>query len=150
MSEDRKKKLEESGLIDWPVFSELIAMDEDEEGFSKSLFQTFVAQVLETFEEIDRNLEEKNLDKISSLGHYLKGSAAALGLEKISSQCERIQNYGHKTNFDNFQPTALDPKHASTQDDEYWTTLIEDAVENARHDFNESRIALNEYFNDEL
>lgn len=102
MSEDKKQNLQESGLVEWSVFSELIAMDEDEEGFSKSLFQTFVDQVIETFQEINENLQLKNLDKLSSLGHYLKGSAAALGLIKISTQCERIQNYGHKNNFDNF------------------------------------------------
>ena len=33
----------------------------------------------------------------------MKGSAAALGLAKIANECERIQNYGHKINFDNFQ-----------------------------------------------
>ena len=91
MSEANNKGIpRDLGLIEWSVFSELVAMDEDEEGFSKSLFQTFVDQVLETFKEIDENLKTKNFDKISGLGHYLKGSAAALGLEKISSQCERI------------------------------------------------------------
>lgn len=146
MSEDKKKQLENSDFISWPVFSELIAMDEDEEGFSKNLFQTFVDQVLETFEEIDENLAIKNLDKLSALGHYLKGSAAALGLVKISSQCERIQNYGHKSNFDNFQ---LSTKLDSSSDD-YWVLLIKDALDKARDSFEESKRALNEYFDDEL
>lgn len=146
MSEDKKKKLEDSGLVAWPVFSELIAMDEDEEGFSKNLFQTFVDQVLETFTEIDENLAIKNLDKLSALGHYLKGSAAALGLVQISSQCERIQNYGHRDNFDNFElNTNLDPSN-----DDYWVLLIKDALGKARNGFEESKQALNEYFDDEL
>lgn len=147
MTEDKTQKLQESGLVEWSVFSELVAMDEDEEGFSKSLFQTFVDQVLETFTEIDENLKSKNFDKVSGLGHYLKGSASALGLEKISAQCERIQNYGHKLNFDNFE--LLDNEY-SKEDDEFWIKLIEDALQKARDGFEKSRKALNEYFDDEL
>jgi osomolarity two-component system phosphorelay intermediate protein YPD1 len=146
MSEAKTKELQDSGLIEWSVFSELVAMDEDEEGFSKSLFQTFVDQVLETFKEIDENLETKNFDKISGLGHYLKGSAAALGLEKISSQCERIQNYGHKVNFDNFKLKDNDDQ----KDDEFWIKLIEDALNKARDGFAKSRKVLNNYFDDEF
>lgn len=146
MSEAKTKELQDSGLIEWSVFSELVAMDEDEEGFSKSLFQTFVDQVLETFKEIDENLKTKNFDKISGLGHYLKGSAAALGLEKISSQCERIQNYGHKVNFDNFKLKDDDDQ----KDDEFWIKLIEDALNKARDGFAKSRKVLNNYFDDEF
>lgn len=146
MSEAKTKELQDSGLIEWSVFSELVAMDEDEEGFSKSLFQTFVDQVLETFKEIDENLKTKNFDKISGLDHYLKGSAAALGLEKISSQCERIQNYGHKVNFDNFKLKDNNDQ----KDDEFWIKLIEDALNKARDGFAKSRKVLNNYFDDEF
>lgn len=103
MPEEKLQKLQDSGLVEWSVFSEIVAMDEDEEGFSHSLFEAFVSQVEDTFEEIDQYLKEKNLEKLSSSGHFLKGSAAALGLAKIANECERIQNYGHKINFDNFQ-----------------------------------------------
>ncbi|CUM67132.1 uncharacterized protein PRCAT00004822001 [Priceomyces carsonii] len=147
MAEEKKQKLQETGLVQWPVFSELVAMDEDEEGFSKSLFTTFVAQVEDTFKEFDENLKTQNLDKLSSLGHYLKGSAAALGLEKISSQCERIQNYGHKVNFDNY---SLKDSKLTEKDEDYWIELIEDALEKAQDGFTKSRKALNEYFDDEL
>lgn len=146
MSEEKKQQLQDSGLVAWPVFSELIAMDEDEEGFSKNLFQTFKDQVLETFEELDENIASKNLDKLSSLGHYLKGSAAALGLTSISSQCERIQNYGHRVNFDNFVPETTIDKES----DDYWIILIEDALDKARDGFERSELALNEYFDDDL
>ncbi|KAK7679300.1 hypothetical protein QCA50_017687 [Cerrena zonata] len=150
MTEEKRQNLQKSGLVEWSVFSELIAMDEDEEGFSKSLFQTFVDQFIETFKEIDDNIKEKNLDKLSSLGHYLKGSAAALGLIKISSQCERIQNYGHKNNFDNFELKKEEDKKLKDTDDDFWIKLIEDALENARDGFEKSKSALNDYFDDEL
>ncbi|EDK41791.1 hypothetical protein PGUG_05889 [Meyerozyma guilliermondii ATCC 6260] len=147
MSEEKKSKLQESGLIEWPVFSELIAMDEDEEGFSKSLFQTFVDQFVETCHDLELNLKEQNLDKLSGLGHYLKGSAAALGLEKISNECERIQNYGKKINFDNFK---LEDSSLGEDDDEFWIKLIGDALQKARDNFDQAKKALNDYFDDEL
>lgn len=146
MSLEQKEKLEKSGLVEWSVFSELVAMDEDEEEFSKGLCQTFVNQFKDTAEEIDENLESKNLEKLSSLGHYLKGSAAALGLKKISSQCERIQNYGHRVNFDNHKPD----KELDEESDEFWIQLIRDAVKKARLGFEELKAALDEYFEDEL
>ena len=35
--------------------------------------------------------------QLSSLGHFLKGSSATLGLTKVKDSCEKIQHYGaHK------------------------------------------------------
>lgn len=36
----------------------------------------------------------KDLRKLSSLGHFLKGSSAALGVSKVQASCEKIQHYG--------------------------------------------------------
>jgi osomolarity two-component system, phosphorelay intermediate protein YPD1 len=33
---------------------------------------------------------------LSSIGHFLKGSSAAVGLIKLKASCEKIQNYGNK------------------------------------------------------
>jgi osomolarity two-component system phosphorelay intermediate protein YPD1 len=38
--------------------------------------------------------KEKDLESLSSLGHFLKGSSAALGVCKVQSSCEDIQHYG--------------------------------------------------------
>jgi HPt (histidine-containing phosphotransfer) domain-containing protein len=38
--------------------------------------------------------ETKDLTKLSSLGHFLKGSSAALGVSKVQASCEKIQHYG--------------------------------------------------------
>lgn len=40
--------------------------------------------------------EEKDLATLSSLGHFLKGSSATLGLTKVKDSCEKIQHYGQK------------------------------------------------------
>lgn len=36
----------------------------------------------------------KNLPELSSLGHFLKGSSAALGMNKVKDSCEKIQHFG--------------------------------------------------------
>lgn len=36
----------------------------------------------------------KDLAELSSLGHFLKGSSAALGVSKVQSSCENIQHFG--------------------------------------------------------
>jgi osomolarity two-component system phosphorelay intermediate protein YPD1 len=37
-----------------------------------------------------------DLPELSSLGHFLKGSSATLGLPKVKESCEKIQHYGQK------------------------------------------------------
>jgi osomolarity two-component system phosphorelay intermediate protein YPD1 len=43
---------------------------------------------------------EQQLDELSSLGHFLKGSSATLGFNKIRDSCQVIQQYGHKVDVD--------------------------------------------------
>lgn len=40
------------------------------------------------------------MTKLSSLGHFLKGSSATLGLIKVRDGCESLQRYGKKENVD--------------------------------------------------
>ena len=41
--------------------------------------------------------KERDLSSLSSLGHFLKGSSATLGLTKVKDSCEKIQHWGaHK------------------------------------------------------
>jgi HPt (histidine-containing phosphotransfer) domain-containing protein len=37
---------------------------------------------------------EKELLKLSELGHFLKGSSAALGIYRVQAACEKMQHYG--------------------------------------------------------
>jgi osomolarity two-component system phosphorelay intermediate protein YPD1 len=39
--------------------------------------------------------DKKNLPELSRLGHFLKGSSAAIGLKKVKATCEKIQNIGN-------------------------------------------------------
>ena len=38
--------------------------------------------------------EKKDLNQLSALGHFLKGSSATLGLTKVKDSCEKIQHFG--------------------------------------------------------
>jgi len=38
---------------------------------------------------------DKDLKTLSSLGHFLKGSSATLGITRVQSSCESIQHYGN-------------------------------------------------------
>lgn len=37
---------------------------------------------------------KKDLGELTALGHFLKGSSAALGVFKLQSSCEKIQHFG--------------------------------------------------------
>lgn len=43
---------------------------------------------------------ERDLNQLSNLGHFLKGSSATLGLVKVRDGCEKIQRYGKNENED--------------------------------------------------
>lgn len=46
------------------------------------------------------NSEKRDLAQLSSLGHFLKGSSATLGMTKVKDSCEKIQHLGAKKNAD--------------------------------------------------
>jgi osomolarity two-component system phosphorelay intermediate protein YPD1 len=86
-----------SNYIDLGVFNQVLELDEegDEDLFSKDMVDAYFIQAEKTFEDMDTALAQKKLPELSSLGHFLKGSSAALGVFKVQSSCEDIQHYGH-------------------------------------------------------
>lgn len=42
------------------------------------------------------NRDKDDLSELSRLGHFLKGSSAAIGLKKVKATCEKIQNIGNR------------------------------------------------------
>ncbi|EPY49343.1 histidine-containing response regulator phosphotransferase Mpr1 [Schizosaccharomyces cryophilus OY26] len=82
-------------LVDHTTFDQLLEMDDDDQHeFSKSIVFNYFEQAETTIKELQEALKQKDLKKLSSLGHFLKGSSAALGLTEMKKACERIQNYG--------------------------------------------------------
>ncbi|KAI9711876.1 MAG: hypothetical protein M1828_001787 [Chrysothrix sp. TS-e1954] len=78
------------------TFGQILEMDDDEDDreFSRNIVFDFLRQVETTFEQLDNQLAAKDLPELSSLGHFLKGSSATLGLDLMRNSCEKIQNYG--------------------------------------------------------
>ncbi|ORX95954.1 histidine-phosphotransfer domain, HPT domain-containing protein, partial [Basidiobolus meristosporus CBS 931.73] len=84
-------------LIDHATFDQLLEMDDDDDHeFSKSIVYNYFEQAETTFNDMDNALGEKDLQALSRLGHFLKGSSAALGLQKVKVSCEKIQHYGNQ------------------------------------------------------
>jgi len=95
--EEKLDELMSSGLIEVATFEQILEMDEpDDREFSQSIVYGFFDQAEETFDKLDEALHKEDLAELSSLGHFLKGSSATLGLIKVRDSCEKIQNYGLK------------------------------------------------------
>ncbi|KAF9013385.1 histidine kinase, phosphotransfer Hpt [Cyathus striatus] len=76
------------------IFQQILDLDEDTHEFSRGMTLEYFSQVESTFEEMDEALKQRDLLQLSTLGHFLKGSSAALGVAKVQASCEKIQHYG--------------------------------------------------------
>ncbi|TDL22089.1 histidine-phosphotransfer domain, HPT domain-containing protein [Rickenella mellea] len=86
-----------TGVIDMETFLQILDLDEDDtHDFSKGMAWAYFSQAAHTFTEMDEALAAKDLGKLSSLGHFLKGSSAALGVAKVQASCERMQHLGQR------------------------------------------------------
>jgi len=97
------------GDIDRTTFEQILEMDEDpaEREFSKSIVFDFFQQASETFEKMDKYLEDEDLEQLSALGHFLKGSSATLGLTKVKDSSRRSSTLAH-------EKTSQEPKTSKT------------------------------------
>ncbi|EKD03571.1 transferase [Trichosporon asahii var. asahii CBS 8904] len=90
------------GIINMEIFSQIQDMDDedDEDGpgsreFSKGIVWGYFEQAEATFKQMEEAIAEASLSNLSSLGHFLKGSSAALGIIKVQNSCEKMQHYGN-------------------------------------------------------
>ncbi len=138
--------------------------DEEEREFSKSIVYGFFEQADATFMKMDTALwvctsyarpfllrsaiikpdlifhrQKKDLVSLSSLGHFLKGSSATLGLTKVNDSCEKIQHYGdHKDEHGN----------SSSKDDASLLSLIRSTLEVVKVDYGEAERVLKRFYHD--
>ncbi|KAJ2783828.1 Phosphorelay intermediate protein [Coemansia javaensis] len=92
----------ENDILDLDVFNQLLLMDDEndsEYGFSREIVQNYLDQAKTIFADMDVALGQKDLSKLSSLGHFLKGSSAAIGVKKVQECCKRIQYLGKLHNI---------------------------------------------------
>jgi len=81
--------------------------------------------------------EEKDLGKLASLGHFLKGSSATLGLTKVKDSCEKIQHYGQNKTADG---------HDDETDDQVCLDHIKDLIVQVKEEYEEVEAALRKFY----
>ena len=81
---------------------------------------------------------EKDCKRLSSLGHFLKGSSATLGVTKVQNSCESIQHYGDLR--DNKAGTNLTPEVALTK--------ISAALTEAKEQYKEAEAWLRKWYSE--
>jgi osomolarity two-component system phosphorelay intermediate protein YPD1 len=84
-----------------------------------------------------RYRKEKDLAKLASLGHFLKGSSATLGLTKVKDSCEKIQHYGQMK--DEAGTTDIPDKQKCLD-------LIEETIEAVKEEYSEVEKILKRFF----
>jgi osomolarity two-component system, phosphorelay intermediate protein YPD1 len=80
--------------------------------------------------------KEGDLPKLASLGHYLKGSSATLGMVKVRDGCEKIQRYGKNENLDG----------SAEPDDVVCLTRITEALDGVKQDYKAVEKKLREHY----
>lgn len=90
-----------------------------------------------TFADNSANREEKDLATVSSLGHFLKGSSATLGLTKVKDSCEKLQHYGQKKDAEG---TTDEP------DEEKCLKLIKETLEAVKEEYAEVEKVLKKFY----
>jgi osomolarity two-component system phosphorelay intermediate protein YPD1 len=83
--------------------------------------------------------DAKDLEKLSELGHFLKGSSATLGLIKVRDECEKIQRYGKQENLDG-SPEA---------DVEICLARMKEALAAVKSDYEEVEAKLRKFYKEE-
>ncbi|KZF19945.1 histidine-phosphotransfer domain, HPT domain-containing protein [Xylona heveae TC161] len=127
--------------IDPPTFEQILEMDddEDEREFSKSIVYGFFEQAEGTFTKMETSLANGDLAQLSSLGHFLKGSSATLGLTKVKDSCEKIQHFGAKKD----ETGTVDEA-----DDQVCLQRIKDTLVDVKAEYSEAEKLLKKFYHD--
>jgi osomolarity two-component system phosphorelay intermediate protein YPD1 len=81
--------------------------------------------------------KEGDLPKLASLGHYLKGSSATLGMVKVRDGCEKIQRFGKNENLDG----------SAEPDNVVCLSRIGEALDGVKKDYKTVEEKLREHYN---
>lgn len=119
------------------IFEQILELDDDDDAreFSRGVVQGYFDQFQTTYEDIGSSLKNGDYTKLSSLGHFLKGSSAALGVRKVQETCEGIQ-YAGALRGD--QDTPLTKEQALKR--------IQELYDRVEGEFNEAKDWFENYF----
>ncbi|MDI1491853.1 MAG: Phosphorelay intermediate protein [Ramalina farinacea] len=111
--------------------------DEDDRDFSRGIVYGFFEQAEATFENMEKALKDKDLPTLSSLGHFLKGSSATLGLSKVRDSCEKIQHFGARKEADG------NPGNGS---DAHYLDLVQRTVDQVKGEYKRAEAKLKTFY----
>jgi len=125
--------------IDRSTFEQILEMDDDENEreFSRSIVYDFFDQADSTFIKMDEAVEKKDLDALSALGHFLKGSSATLGLTKVKDSCEKIQHFGARKD---------ESGQVDVKDDSLSLSRLKTTISAAKVQFSEAETLLKRFY----
>ncbi|KAG0092872.1 hypothetical protein BGZ93_010403 [Podila epicladia] len=129
----------EDDIIDHTTFDQLLEMDDEEDHeFSKSLVWNYFEQAEKTFGDMNEAMKNLDFPDLSRLGHFLKGSSAALGLTKVKESCEKLQHYGNRK----------DATGTSAITDEEAESLIRALLVQMKEEYDEAEDYLRDFYNE--
>ncbi|KAG0381220.1 hypothetical protein BGX24_004359 [Mortierella sp. AD032] len=130
---------DDNEIIDHTTFDQLLEMDDEEDHeFSRSLVWNYFEQAEKTFDDMDEAMEKLDFPDLSRLGHFLKGSSAALGLTKVKESCEKLQHYGNRK----------DATGANAISNDEAEKLIRSLLVQMRREYNEAESYLRVFYDD--
>ncbi|KAF7297770.1 Histidine-phosphotransfer domain HPT-domain-containing protein [Mycena kentingensis (nom. inval.)] len=125
--------------INMDIFSQILELDDEGScEFSQEMVSAYFSQATTTFGKMDKALEDKKLPELSSLGHFLKGSSAALGISRVQAACEKMQHFGDLRDVDG--TTAIESEEAIVR--------IEVLLPEAKSEYKEAERWLKGYYAD--
>ena len=81
--------------------------------------------------------EKRDLAQLSSLGHFLKGSSATLGMTKVKDSCEKIQHFGAHKSADGSK---------DVEDDDECLDNLKKIIKQAKQEFAEVEKRLRQFY----
>ncbi|KAH7058273.1 signal transduction histidine kinase [Linnemannia elongata] len=136
-TETDAEEYDDNGIIDHTTFDQLLEMDDEEDHeFSRSLVWNYFEQAEKTFVDMNDAMEKLDFPDLSRLGHFLKGSSAALGLTKVKESCEKLQHYGNRK----------DAAGVESITNEEAETLIRALLVQMRREYNEAESYLKVFY----
>jgi len=97
------------------------------------------SQVLPSLFLSTANRSKLDFPDLSRLGHFLKGSSAALGLRRVTESCERLQHFGNRK----------DATGVKTITNEEAEDLIRALLVQVRDEYNEAKNYLTVFYDGE-
>ncbi|KAH7926442.1 Hpt, histidine phosphotransferase protein [Leucogyrophana mollusca] len=94
----------DTDVIDMETFQQILELDDDDLEFSRDMAYAYFTQAETTFDQMEKAFKGDDLHELGSLGHFLKGSSAALGVSKVQATCEKIQHYGQMKDDETEKP----------------------------------------------